>query len=259
MHEATRKRRALLWALTNCWVGQSWAQQAPPYSIDAATEEARLSIGARDVTWWTNTVQLGARLAPGSGWFVGAESQKRDRDTDVQANGGWYGKSGPWRWLGQASLAPGAAFLPRFGLLPQVGYVAGDYEVQAGLVYKSFAAARLRLATLGIVKYVGDSEYELHLAHGTSTPLSRRIQVATLRAQVDLGGPWSYGASASAGRGLYDILNVPGVSGNSGWSATLNARYRIGPAVSLRLDLGAGHENPDFHERRVGLSLRSAF
>lgn len=255
----SRGRGALLWLIAGCWIGMARAQQGPSYSVDAATERARLSIGARDLTWWTNSVQLSARQGSGSGWSIGAGSQTRDGATDAQVDGGWYGRSGPWRWSGKVSLAPGAAFLPRHALLPQLGLVAGDCEVQAGLIYKSFAGSRLRIGTLGIVRYVGDSEFELRLAHGTSTPLDRRVQVVTLRAQVDRGGPWSYGANASAGRGLYDILNVPGVSGNRGWSATLDGRYRIDPSTSLRLDVGVGHENPDFRERRIGLSLRKSF
>jgi YaiO family outer membrane protein len=242
-----------------CTCAGAASTQAPAYSVDIGIERSRLTWAARDAQWWTSRIQLSARQAPGSGWFVAAESQQRDHDTDVALGAGAYRHAGPWWLSGQISAAPGAGFVPRYALEPAVGLQLGSTIVQAGYVYKSFNASLVRIATLGLTHYVGDSEIEFRLAHGNSRPFDRHIRVATLRGTYDSGGPWTAGASASVGKGLYDILNVPGTSGNRGWSTSVNLRYRIDARHSLRLDLGAGHENPGFRERRVGLSFRKSF
>jgi YaiO family outer membrane protein len=235
------------------------ARQAPSYSIDLGAERSHLVWAGRDVNWWTSRLQLNAREAPGKGWFVAAESQKRERDTDVALGGGLYGRAGPWLWSGQLSAAPGASFLPRYAIEPQVGVQLGSSVVQAGYIYRSFHTALVRIATFSATHYVGDSEIELKLAHGSTQPFDRHIRVATLRGLYDPGGAWNVGASASVGKGLYDILNLPGTTGNRGWTTSVNVRYRIDTVNSLRLDLGAGHENPGFRERRIGLSFRKSF
>jgi YaiO family outer membrane protein len=258
MLEGERTGRALLCSIALCAMADASAQEAPPYSLDISAERARLHWAARDADWWTGRVQLSARRLD-AGWYAAAESQRRDRDTETALEAGMYGRAGRWNWSGQVTASPGADFLPRFSLQPQVGLRFGTSVVQAGYIYKSFAESRLHLGTLGLTTYVGDSEFEIRLTSGRSQPLGRRIQVTTVRGAIDRGGPWTFGLSASAGRGLYDILNIPGVDGNRGWSAGANARYRIDATTSVRLDLGVGHEHPDFRERRIGISLRKSF
>jgi len=235
------------------------AQQDTVYSLDAGTERAALRWDVRDATWWSSRVQLDARRSDGSGWFVGAESQKRDRDTDTGLAAGMYGRAGPWVWSGQVAAAPGSRFLPRYSVEPQLGYQVGRTVFEGGLVYRSFPESTVRIGTVGLVHYVGDSELGLRFAMGRSQPGARDVRVVTVRGLLDRGGPWTFGATASAGKGLYDILNVPGVSGNRGWSASVNARYRIDPRHSIRFELGAGRERPSFRETRVGLSFRKTF
>jgi YaiO family outer membrane protein len=258
MHEPVRLG-ALACRLLLLGCASAEAQQTPAYSIDAGTERAHLSWTARDANWWTSRLQLHARQAPGVGWFVLAESQKRERDTDVGLGAGAYGRVGRWLWSGQLAAGPGANFLPRYAIEPQIGVQLDRAIVQVGYIYRSFHISLVRIATFSVTHYVGDSEIELKLAHGSAQPFDRHIRVATLRGRYDLGGAWIVGASASVGKGLYDILNVPGTSGNRGWSTSINVRYRFDAINSLQLDLGAGHENPGFRERRVGLSFRKSF
>lgn len=235
------------------------AQPGPRYSLDLGTERSHLRWAVRDATWWTNRVQLNVRQSPESGWFAAAETQKRERDTDATVGAGLYRRTGPWLWSGQLHAAPGASFLPRYAIEPQLGMQLGSSVLQAGYIYKSFDASLVRIATFSVAQYVGDSEIELKLAHGSSQPFDRHIRVATLRGVYDPAGAWSVGASASAGKGLYDILNVPGTSGNRGWITSANVRYRLDASSSLRVDVGAGHERPGFRERRIGLSFRKSF
>lgn len=235
------------------------AQQATVYTLDAGTERAELHWDARDATWWSGRVQLDARTPDSGGWFVAAESQKRDRDTDSGLAAGIHGRTGPWVWSGQVSAAPGGRFLPRYSIEPQLGYQAGNTVFEGGLVYRSFPESKVRIGTLGLVHYMGDSEAGVRLAIGRSQPGRRDVRVLTVRGLLDRGGPWTFGASASAGKGLYDILNVPGVSGNRGWSASLNARYRIDRQHTIRFELGVGRERPSFRETRVGLTFRKTF
>ena len=229
------------------------------WSLDAAAERARVSLGQRDVSWGTNRIQLSARTAPAAGWFVAAESQKREHDTDTELIGGAYGRSGPWLWSAQASAAVDPGFLPRYAIEPQIGRRFGAVVVQGGAVYKSFADSRVRIGTVSLAGYRGDSELELKLAYGDAQPLDRHIRVATLRGLWDPGGAWSAGASVSAGQGLYDSTNVPGVRGNHGRVVNANLRYRFSGSYSLRIDLSDGRENPTFRERRLGLALRKIF
>lgn len=235
------------------------AQQTMPYVLDAGIERSRLHWDVRDATWWNGRVQLSARQADGSGWFVAAESQKRGRDTDAGLAAGMYGRAGPWVWSGQVSLAPGGDFMPRYTVEPQLGYQVGNTVFEGGVLYRSYPESRLRVATAGLVHYIGDSEAAIRLAIGRSQPGSREVRVLSVRGLVDRGGSWTWGASASVGKGLYDILNVPGVPGNRGWSTSIHARYRIDQRHSIRLELGTGRERPSFRETRAGLSFRKTF
>jgi hypothetical protein len=83
--------------------------------------------------------------------------------------------------------------------------------------------------------------------------------VATVRGLWNDGGPFSYGASASSGLGLYDSSNVPGVSGSHGWIVNANLRYRIDARSSVRLDLTHGREDPSFRQQALGLTYRRSF
>lgn len=240
-----------------CCIAPAGAQTV--WSVDGAAEHARVTLGQQDVTWATQRVQLSARTAPGSGWYVAAERQKREHDSDAELIGGAYGRSGPWLWSGQASLAADPGFLPRYAIEPQIGRQVGALVVQGGAVYRSFADSRVRIGTLSLTGYRGDSELEMKLSYGDSQPSGHHIRVATLRGLWDPGGAWSVGAGLSAGLGLYDSTNAPGVQGNHGRIVNANLRYRFGAGYSLRLDLSDGREDPSFKERRLGLSLRRAF
>jgi YaiO family outer membrane protein len=241
------------------YLGIAPAHAQAVWSLDAAAERARVTLGARQVSWATNRVQLSARTAQATGWYVAAENQKRERDTDTELIGGAYGLSGPWLWSGQASLAANPGFLPRYSLEPQIGRQFGRIVVQGGAIYKKFADSRVRIGTLSMTGYRGDSELELKLVYGDSQPFDRRIRVATLRGLWDPGGAFSIGASFSTGQGIYDSVNVPGVRGNHGRVLNLNLQYRIDDAYSVRIGLTDGRENPSFRERRLGLSLRKIF
>ncbi|ALK97099.1 hypothetical protein AB595_14195 [Massilia sp. WF1] len=258
MPDHVRARRLLAWAACLCALADAAAQEKAPYSVDIGADYSRLHWPAHDPDWWTARAQLNAPRGDG-GWWTAVESQRRDRSTETELGAGLYGRAGSWVWSGQATVSPGADFLARYSLQPRLGWRFGNNVLEGGFIYKSFAASHLRLGTLGLTSYVGDSEFEIRLTNGHSEPLHRRVQVATLRAAIDHGGRWTYGASVSAGRGLYDILNIPGVDGNRGWSADVNARYRIDATTSLRIGVGLGHEQPDFRERRIGISLRKSF
>ena len=225
-------------------------------SLDAASEASLITAGARDVTWWTNRIALNTRIAPATGWYLAAENQKRERDTDAALSGGVYGRIGQWLLSGQVSAAANPAFMPRYALEPQLGRQFGAFVVQAGAVYKSFADSRVRIGTLSLTGYRGDSELELKVAYGDSQPFDRRIRVATLRGLWDPGGMFTIGAGFSTGQGLYDSINLPGIRGNQGRIVNINLRYRIDAAHSIRLDLSDGREHPSFRERGLGLSFR---
>lgn len=240
-------------------VADARADEPASWSLDAATEPSRVTLGARDVTWWTNRIQLNARTAPSTGWFVATESQKREQGTDAQLSAGVYGRVDQWTWSGQVSGASDPRFLPRYSFEPQIGRQFGNLVVQGGAVYKRFADSRVRIATLGVIAYRGESELEFKLHYGKSEPFDRHIRVATLRGTWDRGGRFVYGAAVSVGQSLYDSSNVPGVSGNHGWIAAINMRYRINDRDSVRIDLSEGREDPMFRERKIGLSFRKSF
>ena len=63
---------------------------AQAWSFDAGTEPSRVSLGARDETWWSNRLQASYRAGPDLGWHVGAESQHRKRGDDVTLSAGAY-------------------------------------------------------------------------------------------------------------------------------------------------------------------------
>lgn len=259
----TLDRLSFAAALGLAWGGASHAdaraEEPAIWSLDVATEPSRVLLGTRNVSWWTNRIQLNARPSASTGWFVATESQKREQGTDAQLSGGIYGHAGSWIWSGQISGASDPQFLPRYSFEPQIGRQFGNVLVQGGAVYKQFADSRVRIATLGLIAYRGDSELELKVHYGNSEPFDRHIRVATLRATWDRGGRFVYGAAVSAGQSLYDSSNVPGVSGNHGWVAAINMRYRINARDSVRIDLSEGREDPGFRERKIGLSFRKSF
>lgn len=229
------------------------------WSLDVATEPSRVSLGTRDVSWWTNRVQLSARTAPATGWFITTENQKREHGSDTQLSGGAYGRAGHWIWSGQVSGASDPQFLPRYSFEPQIGRQFGDIVVQGGAVYKRFSDSRVRIATLSVVAYRGDSELEFKLQYGSTEPFDRHIRVATLRGTWDRGARFAYGAAVSMGQSLYDSSNVPGVNGNHGWIAAVNVRYRITDRDSVRIELSEGREDPMFREHKLGFSFRKSF
>lgn len=235
------------------------ANEPPVWSLDVATEPTRVSLGTRDVSWWTNRVQLNARTAPSTGWFVATEGQKRDQGSDAQVSGGVYGRVDRWIWSGQISGASNPQFLPRYSFEPQIGRQFGNLVVQGGAVYKRFSDSSVRIATLSLIVYRGDSELEFKLHYGNTEPFDRHIRVASLRGTWDRGGRFVYGAAVSVGQSLYDSSNVPGVRGNHGWIGAINMRYRINASDSVRIDLSEGRENPMFRERKIGLSFRKSF
>lgn len=228
-------------------------------TVDATTEPSRVTLGSREVTWWTNRVQLGNRTGPGQGWYVAAETQKREQGTDKALSGGGFGRIGGWILSGQASVASSPDFLPRYSLEPQLGRQFGNAVLQAGAVYKSFAQSHVGIGSLAWIVYRGDSELEFKAAYGKVNPSDHRIRVATVRGLWNDGGAFSYGFGLSAGQGLYDSSNVPGVSGNHGWIVNASVRYRIDARNSVRLDLTHGREDPGFRQQALGVSFRSAF
>lgn len=229
------------------------------WTLDAATEPSRVTLGGREVTWWTNRVQLGARRGPGQGWYVAAETQKREQGTDKALSGGGFGRVGKWIVSGQASVAGSPDFLPRYSLEPQLGRQFGNAVLQAGAVYRSFPQSNVRIGSLAWIAYRGDSELEFKAAYGKVNPSDHRIRVATVRGLWNDGGAFSYGFGVSAGLGLYDSSNVPGTGGNHGWIVNASVRYRVDARNSVRLDLTHGREDPGFRQQTLGVSFRSAF
>lgn len=254
----TRETCCLVVALGAILVGGPVAAQET-WTVDAATEPSRVTLGARDVTWWTNRLQLANRAGPGQGWYVAAETQHREQGNDKALSGGAFGRIGSWIWYGQASVSGSPNFLPRYSLEPQLGRQFGNTVLQAGAVYKSFQQSNVRIGTLEWIVYRGDSELEFKGAYGSVNPSGHRVRVATVRGLWNDGGAFSYGFGVSVGLGLYDSSNVPGISGNHGWIVNASARYRIDDRNSVRLDLTQGREHPGFRQETLGLSFRSAF
>jgi hypothetical protein len=116
-----------------------------------------------------------------------------------------------------------------------------------------------KIGSLAALLYQGGNEFEFKLSYGTTEPVKHHIRVVAVRAQWSGRGAFSYGVGVSAGRGLYDAINVPGADARRGLIVNANLRYRIDAGSSVRLDLTLGHEDPSFRQRALGLSYRRAF
>lgn len=232
---------------------------AAAWSFDAGTEPSRVRLGARDETWWSNRLQASYRAGPELGWHVAAESQHRRRGDDVTLNAGAFRRVDNWLLSGQVGAGIRPAFAPRFAFEPQLARLYGNFALQAGAVYRSFPQSRVKIGSLAAILYRGDGEAEFKLSYGRTDPDRHHIRVASLRAVWDRGAAFSYGAGVSAGRGLYDAINVPGADARRGLIVGANLRYRVDPASSVRLDLTLGREEPSFRQRALGLSYRRAF
>ncbi|MFM9435805.1 YaiO family outer membrane protein [Janthinobacterium sp. CG_23.3] len=238
---------------------RSAAAQEPAWSVDAGTEPSRVSLGARDVTWWSNRLQASYRAGPDRGWYAAAESQHRKQGDDLTLSAGGFRRIDNWLLSGQVGAGVRPEFAPRFALEPQLGRLFGKVALQAGAVYRSFPQSRVKIGSLAAILYQGGSEFELKLSYGATDPVRHHIRVAAVRATWDGGAAYSYGASVSAGRGLYDAINVPGADARRGLIVNANLRYRIDAGSSVRLDLTLGREEPSFRQRALGLSYRRAF
>ncbi len=232
---------------------------AQAWSLDAGTEPSRVSLGTRDETWWSNRLQASYRAGPDLGWHVGAESQHRKRGDDVTLSAGAYRRIDDWLLSGQVGAGIRPAFAPRYALEPQLARLFGNFALQAGAVYRSFPQSRVKIGSLAAILYQGDSEFEIKLSYGSTEPDNHHIRVASLRAVWDRGAAFSYGAGVSAGRGLYDAINVPGADARRGLIVNGSLRRRIDAGSSVRLDLTLGREEPSFRQRALGLSYRRAF
>ncbi|MDC8758349.1 YaiO family outer membrane beta-barrel protein [Janthinobacterium fluminis] len=251
-------RAALALALGAAALSQrAAAQQA--WSFDAATEPSRVSAGARDMTWWNQHLQASYRAGPGLGWYAAADSEHREQGDDLTLSAGGHRRIQDWLLSGRIGAGVQPAFAPRFSVEPQLARLFGNVALQASAVYRAFPQSRVRIGSLAAIVYNGDSEFELKLSYGSTEPAGHRIRVVGVRAAWDRGGAFSYGASVSAGHGLYDAINVPGSEARRGWIVNANVRYRIDAASSVRLDLTLGREELSFRQRALGLSYRREF
>ncbi|MBC7782971.1 MAG: YaiO family outer membrane beta-barrel protein, partial [Burkholderiales bacterium] len=195
------------------------------WSIDVGTEPSLVEVGDDDQTWWTNRIQASYRDPAIGGFWVGAESQKRESPHDETLIVGGYRRLGDWTLLGQVSGAPDPDFVAEYSIEPTVARrLFGTFVGQAGYIYRSFPDSKIHIGSLSGIQYFPEGEVELRVGYGKNKPLNRPIRILMLRGLWDDGSAFSYGGSATIGDNLFDATNVPGAAGNSGWVINGNVR-----------------------------------
>jgi YaiO family outer membrane protein len=251
-------RIALTLAAIACCAKAYPAADAGVWSVEARTEPSAVSIGPVRTTWWTNRLLAEYRYVNGNVFFAG-ETQRRGSETNTLLSGGGYRRFDDWIVTAEGAAGIDPVFVPRVAFDGRLARrLIGNTWGRLGYQYLDYPLTHVQLWTASFLRYQGGNEFEASLKYGRNQAFNHEIQVVLLRGLWDDGSAISYGAIAAVGRNLFDVLAVP-VEGGRGWTANVNARYRLDDQNSIRLDLGIGYEAPSFHQRTVALSYKKSF
>lgn len=236
------------------------AQSTSTTWAELRTEPSAVDIAGRATTWWVSRLQVDYREPATFGLLVAAEIHRRGADTNGLVVAGGYRRFGGWTALVQVGAGVDPVFVPRFSLHGQLSRrIAGGLHAQIGYRYLQYPSTLVTIWSPGAIYYHPKGEVEVRADVGRDRSFQRDIATVSARALWDDGSTTlSYTVGGAYGRGLFDVLAIPG-TGETGWSVTAGLRLRFDPLNSVRLDLSEGREEPSFRQHSVALSYRRVF